>query len=350
MYMNIKNIIKNLDAVQMIELKNYLTDEISNICGIKKSNSKILENNSNAKVCSCGCIMSKNGHTKTGIQKYKCPGCSNTCCETTGTVVYHSKLSFEVWKNVIDNLLNGFSLRRIAEENNISVFTSFNLRHKVLNAIKDYIENIRLQGSIQSDEKYFKINLKGTKPNNMPRFSKKRTSKGNSTKGISHHFICVVSSIDENDNLLLQITGLGRCTTKMLQESLGSKLENAKEINADSASAYQQFCSDNNLKLNAIPSGFHSDGIINISEINGVHSQLETWFSKFRGISTRHLQEYLDWFVYIFTMKKKFTLKNLKTNSYKKIIVNNNYIDNKSICNIPLPIDLNIAYAEYNHQ
>ena len=154
----------------------------------------------------------------------------------------------------------------------------------------------------------------------------------------------------KNDNLLLQIIGLGRCTTKVVQESLGNKLKNAKEINTDSASAYQQFYSDNQLKLNAIPSWFHSDGIINISEINGVHSQLETWFSKFRGISTKHLQEYLDWFVYIFTMKKKFTLKNWKTNSYKEIIVNNNYIDNKSICNIPMPIDLNIAYAEYNLQ
>ena len=99
-----------------------------------------------------------------------------------------------------------------------------------------------------------------------------------------------------------------------------------------------------------IPSGFYSDDIINISEINGVHSQLETWFSKFRGISTRHLQEYLDWVVYIFTMKKKFTLKILKPNSYKEIIVNNNYIYNKSICNIPIPIDLNIAYVEYNLQ
>ena len=42
MYMNIKDIIKDLDAVQMIELKNYLTDKLSNICGIKKSNSMIL--------------------------------------------------------------------------------------------------------------------------------------------------------------------------------------------------------------------------------------------------------------------------------------------------------------------
>ena len=40
--MNIKELIKGLDVVQIIELKNYLTDELSNICGIKNSNSKII--------------------------------------------------------------------------------------------------------------------------------------------------------------------------------------------------------------------------------------------------------------------------------------------------------------------
>lgn len=95
----------------------------------------------------------------------------------------------------------------------------------------------------------------------------------------------------------------------MLKNSLGLKLSNAKTVTADSASAYQEFCREYNLTLNAIPSGFHSNGIFNITEINGIHSQLELWISKFRGISTRHLQEYLDWFVYIFTMKKKIPLK-----------------------------------------
>ena len=49
-----------------------------------------------------------------------------------------------------------------------------------------------------------------------------------------------------------------------------------------------------NIELQAIPSGFHSNGNINIAEINGIHSQLETWLSKFRGVSIRHFQEYLD--------------------------------------------------------
>lgn len=59
-----------------------------------------------------------------------------------------------------------------------------------------------------------------TKKGNMPRYSKK-TSKGKGIKGISYHKVCVVSSIDENDNLLLKIVGLGRYTTDMLKNSLG---------------------------------------------------------------------------------------------------------------------------------
>ena len=274
--MNIEDLLKDLDPITIIEFKNYLNDNLSKLCSSKNSNSKVISKFKNKKRCcnKCGCILHKNGKTKSGIQKYICSGCKSTSSETTDTITCHSKLSFEIWSNVIDNLLNGFSLRRIAEENNISLLTSFRLRHKVLYALKSFIKDIELSGEIQSDEKYFSINLKGTKPQNMPRYSKKRTSTKSPYRGISHHKICVVSSIDENDNLLLEIVGLGRCTTDMLKDSLGLKINNAKSINADSASAYQEFCSEYKLTLNAIPSGFHNDDIFNISEINGIHSQL----------------------------------------------------------------------------
>lgn len=350
--MKIEELVKNLDPVSIIEFKNYLLENLTELCCRKNSNSKIISSHRHEDLfCKkCGCKFYKNGKTKTGVQKYICSGCKYTISETTDTIIHYSKLSFEIWSNVIDNLLNGFSIRRIAEENNISVLSSFRMRHKVLMALTTFIDNIELSGEIQSDEKYFSINLKGTKPCNMPRFSKKRTSTFSPYKGISHHKICVVSSIDEEDNLLLEITGLGRCTTEMLENSLGKKLKNAKSINADSASAYQKFCSDHNLKLNAVPSGFHSNGQINIAEINGVHSQLEVWLSKFRGVSTRHLQEYLNWFTYIFIMKKRFNLNKLKTESYSNIIIDSNYINSNKIFSMKIPVDLKVAYAEYANQ
>lgn len=350
--MKIEELIKDLDPVTIIEFKNYIVEHLSDLCSTKNSNSKVISKFRNEEMfCEkCGSKLYKNGKTKSGIQKYICSECKKTLSETTNTIIYHSKLPFEIWSNVIDNLLDGFSLRRIAEENNISLLTSFRVRHKVLYALKSFIENINLSGEIQSDEKYFSINLKGTKKENMPRYSKKRTSTSSPYRGISHHKVCVVSSIDENDNLLLKIVGLGRCTTDMLKNSLGQKLSKAKSVNTDSASAYQDFCKEYNLTLHAIPSGFHSDGIFNISEINGIHSQLETWLYKFRGVSIRHLQEYLDWFVYIFTMKKRFMLSKIKTESYSKLLINNNYIKSKDIFNIEIPIDLNVAYAEYLNQ
>ena len=350
--MKIEELLKNLDLVTIIEFKNYIINHLSELCSTKNSNSKIISKFKNEDmICKeCGSKLYKNGRTKNSIQKYICSCCKKTYSETTNTIICHSKLSFEVWKNIIDNLLNGFSLRRIAEENDISLLTSFRIRHKVLYALKTFVNSIHLSGEIQSDEKYFSINLKGTKPINMPRYSKKRISIKSPYRGISHHKICVVSSIDEFDNLLLEIVGLGRCTTDMLNNSLGQKLNKAKSINADSASAYQEFCQNNQLILNAIPSGFHSDGIYNISEINGIHSQLETWLKKFRGVSTRHLQEYLNWFVYIFTMKKRFMLNKIKTESYTNIIIDNNYIKANDIFHIKMPIDLNIAYAEYLNQ
>ena len=89
---------------------------------------------------------------------------------------------------------------------------------------------------------------------------------------------------------------------------------------------------------------------INISKINGIHYQLETWLSKFKGVSIRHLQEYLDWFVFIYTMKRKFSLSKVKTESYNTVVLDNNYIRSNDILKIPLPIDLNVAYSEYMHQ
>lgn len=74
----------------------------------------------------------------------------------------------------------------------------------------------------------------------------------------------------------MKITGLGRCTTEMLENALGQKVDDVNNFNTDSASAYQKFCKNHNIVLNAIPSGKHSKNDINISKINNIHSQLET--------------------------------------------------------------------------
>lgn len=47
---------------------------------------------------------------------------------------------------------------------------------------------------------------------------------------------------------------------------------------------------------------------------------------------------------------QKFSLNKLKTESYNTIVLDNNYIKANDIIKLQMPIDLNIAYAEYQHQ
>lgn len=339
-----------LDALTLKEFKNYLNENIVSICSAQGSNSKIIhEYNSESKTCiQCNCRLNKNGHTNNGVQKYICPICKKTFSETTGTVTYYSKLSFEIWKNIIDNLIDGLSIRRISKKNKISISTSFSIRHKILHALKTFLNTIICSGEVQGDEKFFKINLKGTKPNKMPRYSKKRSSSGSA--GISNHLICVLTLKDEMDNLVLKIGGLSRVSNQMLENNLTNKISPSSKLTTDSASAYIKFCKENNLIHIAIPSGKYIDKYgNNLADINGVHSQLEIWFSKFHGVSTRHLQEYLDWFAYIFMMLKKFEQDKLEIEMCKSIILDNNYIKSSLISKKEMPIDLSEAYKDYHY-
>lgn len=344
--------LENLDAITLIELKEYLVNNIMDMITEKNTNYKIIKEHCGEKlICPhCKNKLYRNGKTKTGVQKYICSKCKKVHSLTNGTIVYKSKLSFDIWKNIINNCIDGFSIRRIAKENNISIQTSFSLRHKVLEALNSYYDQCKFIGEVQADEKFFSINLKGTKKRNMPRLSKKRTSTSSNLTGISKNKVCVVSAIDERDNLLFNIAGLGRVSTEMVTQTFKDKVANVTKLTTDSASAYMGFCKEYNINHIRIQSGFHAIGLDNIAEINGCHSHLTTWLSKFRGVSIKHLQKYLNWFSFVFTMKKRFDINLLKIESYKAFLKNDNYIKSKDIFRKELPIDLNIAYSGYNYQ
>ena len=57
---------------------------------------------------------------------------------------------------------------------NISITTCFYMRHKLYKAASQIIQEQKLRDEIEIDSQYLSINLKGTKLENMPRYSKKK--------------------------------------------------------------------------------------------------------------------------------------------------------------------------------
>lgn len=291
----------------------------------------------------------KNGLSKKGTQRYKCKECNCSFCDTTNTISNNSKLTYEVWISFLQCMIDKLSIRKTAAKLKLNKNTVFSMRHKVLNAFKSFRESTILSGEIQVDEKYESINLKGTKKENMPRASKPRKSKGGSKRGISSHQICIASAIDENDNTFFEIVGNGPITSDMVTEAFSNKIKEDSIMITDCKSSYEKFAKDNNIKLEQVKSGtYKNSNGYTLSEINGLHSNLDLFLGSFVGVSTKHLQGYLDWFSYQKYLNYAIEVLQQPNIMMNYIISKNSYIKIKDIYKKEFPVDIYEIYAEYN--
>lgn len=107
--------------------------------------------------------------------------------------MYKSKHTYDEWIQFIDCELHDYTLKDEATTINISKTTVFSWRHKLYQAISEVKKSIILSNVIKINGTFVTINLKGTKPKNMPRISKKRFS--SAYRGISHHKVCIMTQL-----------------------------------------------------------------------------------------------------------------------------------------------------------
>ena len=85
----------------------------------------------------CGeTYCSKFGFTRQGKQRYRCSGCRRTFTATTNTTLDYTKKDIDVWMKYIDCMANHMSIRKSAKACGINKSTSFEWRHKILDALK----------------------------------------------------------------------------------------------------------------------------------------------------------------------------------------------------------------------
>ncbi len=301
----------------------------------------------------CGSIhFVKNGFNPKHKQKYRCKDCKTVFMATTGTMFNHSKTNFNTWSVFITGELNNLTLEQQTVATGLSIVTCFNMRHKLYKAISKIQKNVILSGNIELDPSYTKINLKGTEPHNMPRMSKHRGKHKTSPyshhlTGTSHHKICVVAAIDEKDNMLFKIGGLGRESFQILNQ-YKKHFSNHSMIISDDSHSIQTFVSRNGFKSDVIPSGCYvSPNGNTVAAVNELHTEAKNLIRHKRGISTRHLQGYLDWIIFKKKLRYTLDMRKWKSETYMESMMEQIPFICKDIVSLPMPIDLYIAYGEY---
>lgn len=209
-----------------------LLDHIKNSCSSNdKSGSKII-----CPICGSSSIK-KNGKDVYEKQRYFCNECHRSFSENTKTLFFCSHFTKDQWLKFIDYEISGLTLKDEAYFMNTSITTCFYMRHKLYKTASQIIQEQKLSDEIEIDSQYLSINLKGTKPENMPRYSKKR-GKQSAYRGISHHKVCVACAIDSQDNIMMNIVGLGSESFEKYM-SVINRLDNVKKLISDSKSCFK---------------------------------------------------------------------------------------------------------------
>ncbi len=257
-----------------------------------------VKDTSERQAVSCPHCQSKqaiaNGRLK-GVQRYVCKACRKNFSETTGKFWFALKKK-EKLKPYLYCLLSGYSIRKSALQTGISIQTSFDWRHKLLSSFSSVFPE-GFEGIVESDDLFFRHSEKGSR--NLDRPARKRG--GEAIKpGISEGQVAVIATCDRSGNQDFKVATRGRISKQDLQRILDGKLDKAEVLCSDSHRSYTAFARGikaTHKKFNASRGQRKTEQIYHIQHVNNMGKRLRDFMQPFQGVSTKYLQNYLNWFL-----------------------------------------------------
>ena len=245
----------------------------------------------------CGSRAVK-GHGKyRGRQRYKCLACGRTFNDLSETALARSQKPTVLRDFAAQMAGGGVSLRQSARGLGISLGTAFNWRHKVL---KGYSLNPsrKLKGIAEADETFFLHSEKGSRALSSGKKARKRGGKAKKA-GVSDEQVPVILGCDREGEMVIGVAGRGRISLKDVDRVLGNRIDPDATLCTDSHSSFRAFAKANQLKyrpVNVSKGRRVVRKVYHIQNANNAHTRLKNWISRFNGVSTRHLNNYMQWF------------------------------------------------------
>ena len=242
----------------------------------------------------CNCMEIVKFGKRKGVQRYRCDDCRKTFSSVTGTFLRWTKKSFFTWKTFIKCMMDGRSVRKSAELCKFSTKTSWVWRHKVLDALAQYQQSQpRMTNVVEADDTFFALSFKGGKPKGrkVHRRGEKATK-----RGTSREKVCVSCAVERNGQLYSKVSALGKPTAEALREVFRNRFSKEAIMCTDSDTAYVKYAKRRKLDHIKVPNGTKKLDTYHVQNINNYHYHLKEFIRRFKGVSTKWLNNYLVWF------------------------------------------------------
>lgn len=234
--------------------------------------------------------------TYKGVKRLKCNDCNKYYSSTWGTAIYHVHKT-DKWQEYLQCMKEGLTLRESALRVGISLQTSFNWRHKILSSLSD-IESNHFTGIVEADELYLHYSEKGKRNLNRP--PRKRGNDGAKTE--RENKLGVLVTMDRNGHKLARVVGRSIMSKEALADALSGKIDKSSILCTDSYKVYIGLAKKDGLNHKAVTHlgrSIQKNKAYHIQTVNNLHKEIKEHLSRFNGVSSKYLQNYLYWFLAI---------------------------------------------------
>lgn len=262
-----------------------------------------LSNNPDSFFCPCchSFHVIRYGRDKHGNQRFKCKECSKYFSVITGTLLSYTKKEPYQWYLYMESLFHGDTIKESALIADISEYTSLVWRHKILSICAQLTDDDPvLRDTVYLDEKLVDVNHIGIE-NKNPKEVK---------RGISDQKRNIACAIDEHGQKVIKVSEKGRIHSQELYDIYKDKIPSSCTVVSDSLRSYHKFMRDINVTWIKIPSGKTEKEGYTLEKVNLLHSSIELFLHRYRGISDKYLVNYIG----------LYKLKDRKKNLYRKSV------------------------------
>ncbi len=223
-----------------------------------------------------------------GLRRYQCKGCGRTFNAATGTPLsgLHHK---ERWLTFGMSLAEGETVRESARRCGLGVNTAFRWRHRFLAAAGQ--GQHKLKGIVEVDETYVLESHKGSRA--LDRKARRRGGKAGKP-GLSREQVPVLVAADRSGTTLSEVP----VNADTLQAALELAVNTDIVLVSDGKSSYRPCAAAMGVRHEALnlSAGERVRDAFHIQTVNSRHSQLKDFLRGYRGIATKYLDSYLNWF------------------------------------------------------
>lgn len=298
--MDIQSFVKNLSPLEQQDLLKFLQYEIE----VPKFDSLNNSSNNSSKIECPNCEDSKVvGHgTYKGRGRYMCKSCKKSFNDYTGTAISGIK-KVDKFQSYLKLILESVSIRKASKTLELNVKTVLDWRHKITTSLEQ-INGTKFIGIVECDDKIVNINEKGNKK--LDRESYKRPSDRKTKRGVSDDKISIIVASDRNGNPTMKVAKKGRIDTKSVDKSIGDLMDSQNILCSDKHPSIISWAKEKEVEHHTFLSKYHGKNkMFHVQNVNSIDNLYERWIKPFYGISTKFLNQYLNWFMFLQRIKNK---------------------------------------------